>query len=91
MKKMLLKTISKHVKGRKLIRISQHGFMKRQSCLARLTALHNEATSLVDEGRIVVVYLNFSKTFGIVFHNVLINKLMKHRLHKWVVRGLKTG
>lgn len=59
--------------------------------MARLTALYNEATSLVDERRTVVVYLNFNKTFVIVFHNVLINKLMKHRLHKWVVRGLKTG
>lgn len=59
--------------------------------MARLTALYNEATSLVDKRRTVVVYLNFNKTFVIVFHNVLINKLMKHRLHKWVVRGLKTG
>lgn len=40
--------------------------------------------SLVDEGRVMnVVYLNFSKAFDTVSHNILIDKMTKYRLDNW--------
>lgn len=39
MVEVLLENISKHMKDKKLIRSSQHGFMKEKSCLTKLITL----------------------------------------------------
>jgi len=50
-------------------------------------AFYDGMTSWVDEGRAVdVVYLNFSKAFGTVFHHILIGNLRKYGLDEWTVR-----
>ena len=77
MEKFILEVISRHVEE-KVIRSSQHGFAKRRSCLTNLIAFYDGMTGWVDEGRAVdVVYLNFSKAFVTVSHNILISKLRK--------------
>ena len=46
-------------------------------------------TSQIDEGRAVdVVYLDFSKVFDTVSHNILIDKLRKCGLDEWTVRWI---
>ena len=46
-------------------------------------------TSWVDEGIVVdVVYLDFSKAFDTVSHNILMNKLRKCGLDEWTVRWI---
>jgi len=67
----------------KIIKSSQHGFTKGKSCLTNLIAFYG----WVDEGRAVdVVYLDFSKAFDTVSHNILIAKLRKWGLDEWTVR-----
>ena len=79
MEQITLETISKQMKEKKVIRGSQRRFMKRKSCLTN-TITCDEMIGLVDEGRAVdVVYLNCSKAFSAVVHNILIEKLMKYR------------
>ncbi|KAK4830517.1 hypothetical protein QYF61_011459 [Mycteria americana] len=80
MKQLILKTISRHMNNKKVIRSSQHGFTKGKSCLTNLD-LYDETTCLVNKGRARhIVCLDFSKTFNTVSHTILIKMLMKHGL-----------
>ena len=63
------------------IRPSQHGFTNHGSCLTNLISFYDKVTRLVDEGQAVdVVYLDFSKAFDTVPHNILMEKLAAHGL-----------
>ncbi|GAB0181772.1 mitochondrial enolase superfamily member 1 [Grus japonensis] len=75
---LILGVINKHVEEKKVIGSGQHGFTKGKSCLTNLIAFYNGMTCWVDEGRAVgVVYLDFSKAFDTISHNILISKLRK--------------
>ncbi|GAB0208208.1 mitochondrial enolase superfamily member 1 [Grus japonensis] len=79
-----------HVEEKKVIRSGQHGFTKGKSCLTSLIAFYDGMTGWVDEGRAVdVVYLDFSKAFDTVSHNILIGKLRKCGLDEWTVRWVE--
>jgi len=85
MEQLILETISKHMKE-KMIESCQHGFTKGKSRLSTPIAFFSEQTSLGAKGRAVdVAYLDFSKAFITVSHNILINKLTKHGLGKQTV------
>lgn len=53
MEQITPEAISKHIKDRKVIGSSQHGFMKMKSHLTNVTAFCDEMTSLVDKRRAV--------------------------------------
>ncbi|GAB0186537.1 mitochondrial enolase superfamily member 1 [Grus japonensis] len=90
MEQLILGVINKHVEEKKVIRSGQHGFTKGKSCLTNLIAFYDGMTSWVDEGRAVdVVYLDFSKAFDTMSHNILISKLRKCGLDEWTVRWVE--
>ncbi|KAK4830236.1 hypothetical protein QYF61_009303 [Mycteria americana] len=81
MEQLILGTMSRHIKDKKITRSSQYGFNKGKSCLTNLIKFYNELTVLVDEGRAVdIVYLDCSKVFDIASHKILIEKLLKYGL-----------
>ncbi|GAB0195344.1 mitochondrial enolase superfamily member 1 [Grus japonensis] len=78
MEQLILGVINKHVEEKEVIGSGQHGFTKGKSCLTNPIAFYDGMTSWVDEGRAVdVVYLDFSKAFDTISHNILVSKLRK--------------
>jgi len=58
--------------------------------MTNLIACYDGMTGWVDEGRAMdVVYLNFSKAFDTVSHNIHIGKLGKCGLDEWPVRWIE--
>jgi len=51
--------------------------------------LYDDITGWIDEGRAVdVVYLEFSKAFDTVSHDIFLGKLRKCGLDEWSVRWI---
>ncbi|GAB0178662.1 mitochondrial enolase superfamily member 1 [Grus japonensis] len=74
MEQLILGVISKHVEEKKVMGSDQHGFTKGKSCLTNLIAFYDGMTGWVVEGRAVnVVYLDLSKAFDTVSHNIFIS------------------
>jgi len=58
--------------------------------LTHLIAFYDGMTSCLDEGRAKgVVYLDFSKAFDTVSHNILLGKLRKCGLDEWSVKWIE--
>lgn len=54
---------------------NQHGFIQGKSRLTNLMAICDKITGLVDKGRERnAVYLDFSKAFSTISHNILVYK-----------------
>ncbi|CAM5085413.1 unnamed protein product, partial [Eretmochelys imbricata] len=91
MEQVLKESILKHLEERKVIRNSQHGFTKGKSCLTNLIAVYDEITGSVDEGKAVdVLFLDFTKAFDTVSHNILASKLKKYGLYEWTTRWIES-
>ncbi|GAB0208209.1 mitochondrial enolase superfamily member 1 [Grus japonensis] len=90
MEQLILEAIYRHMKDKKVVGSSQHGFTKGKSCLTNLINFYDEMTGLVDEGRAVdIVYLDFKQAFDTVSHSILIEKLMKYMLDEQTMRWIE--
>ncbi|CAM4582215.1 unnamed protein product [Caretta caretta] len=91
MEQVLKESILKHLHERKVIRNSQHGFIKGRSCLTNLIAFYDEITGSMDEGKAVdVLFLDFSKAFDTVSHNILVSKLKKYGRDECTIRWVES-
>lgn len=82
-----------HCEKFKLIRDSQHGFVKGKSCLTNLIDFFEEVTKELDNGKSVdVIYLDFAKAFDKVPHKRLLKKIEAHgiggKLLGWIENWL---
>lgn len=55
MEQIIPETVSRHVKEKKIIRSTQHGFTKRKSHFTDLINFYKEMTSVVDDGGALVI------------------------------------
>jgi hypothetical protein len=71
-----------HLRERKLIGDTQHGFTQKRSCLTNLLEFMEIITQYVDDGHPVdVIYLDFQKAFDKVPHARLIKKVKAHGIN----------
>ena len=83
MESILKDTIVEHLSENNLIFESQHGFMRKKSCLTNLLEYLETLTDLVDSGHAVdVIYLDFAKAFDKVPHQRLIAILKAHGIQE---------
>jgi len=75
MERFILSALTRHVKDNQRIRPSHHRFMKGRSCLTNMISFYDQVTRPVDEGKAVdIIYLDVSKAFDTVPHNILLEK-----------------
>ena len=79
MESIIAKNIREHLERHKLIRESQHGFMKGKSCLTNLLSFYSKVYESADNGDSYdILYLDFSKAFDKVPHQRLLRKVRAH-------------
>ncbi|KAF7249296.1 E3 ubiquitin-protein ligase Jade-2 [Varanus komodoensis] len=71
---------------------TQHGFRKNRSCQTNLVEFYDKVSRWLD-GRdaVDVVYLDLSKAFDKVPHDILVEKLRSFGIHQSTVRWIRAG
>jgi len=80
----------KHLEKHKLIKDSQHSFVRNKSCLTNLLIFMEEVTNYIDRGYPVdIIYLDFQKAFDKVPNRRLLMKLDAHGITGTVLHWIK--
>ncbi|KAJ7421298.1 RNA-directed DNA polymerase from mobile element jockey-like protein [Willisornis vidua] len=96
MEKIILGSIEKYLEDNAVTGHSQHGFLRGKSCLPNLISFYGKVTHLAGQGKPVNVnFLEFSKTFDTVSHDILLDKMSSTQLDKHTMqrkfKSFRTG
>ena len=87
--RVIRNTLVQYLESNFLLSKKQHGFRKGRSCLTQLLAHYDNIVRNLNMGlETDVIYLDFSKAFDKVDHNLLLKKIrfygVKGRLYDWI-------
>lgn len=89
MDKILIASVCKHIKDKKLTGSGQQ-CTQGEVTLIQADSLYSKVISLVDKaGAVNIVYTDFSEVFDTVSHNVIPDKLVKYALGMQRVRWIE--
>ena len=73
--------IIKHLEKHKLVRLSQHSFVTGRSTQTQLLQHYSDVLEEITKGiRIDTIYLDFAKAFNKVDHDILLKKVIGHKI-----------
>ena len=83
--------IIEHLESQGLVRPNQHGFVSGRSTQTQLLQHYSDVYEALEEGiRLDTVYLDFVKAFDKVDHNILIKKIVDHKIKGKVAIWIKS-
>jgi len=91
--RVIKKEIMKHLTKNEMFNKGQHGFVPGRSTQTQLLSHFNDIFDTLAEGkRLDTVYLDFAKAFDKVDHEILLEKVKKHKISgkigKWIRESL---
>ena len=88
--RVIKKNILAHLVVNNLINETQHGFVPGRSTQSQLLAHYKDIYEALEEGvRVDTVFLDFAKAFDKVDHNILMRKVIKHKIKGKVGHWIK--
>ena len=79
--RVIKKSILEHLKLHDLIKTNQHGFVPCRSTQTNLLQhCSNVFEAMSENTRIDTIYLDFAKAFNKVNHNILMKKVIEHKI-----------
>ena len=90
MEQVLKDSIVEHLNRNRLIRKSQHGFMRGRSCTSNLISFMDKITEALDKGEpLNVIFLDFAKALDKVPLARLMEKVWAHGIRGNMLRWIK--